>query len=224
MELKGEYGLRATRETIWAALRDPDMIAKCLPGCESVEKISDEEMKVVVAVTLGPFEARFTGTVKQSELDPPTKWTLVAEGRGRPSGRAEGKVTVSLAEAGNGTELSFVGVTEARGKLAEIADGITRTFAKDLADNFFARLDEETAITDAEEEWVDQLDHSPAAVLLGDEPSEEVVVDKAEAASRAAERVEEEIESAASREFVGGPVVWGLLALATLIVILAALY
>lgn len=224
MELKGEYGLRATRETIWAALRDPDMIAKCLPGCESVEQTSDDEMKLVVAVAFGPFEARFTGTVKQNELDPPNQWTLVGEGRGRPSGRAEGSVTVSLAEAGDGTALSFAGVAEARGKLAEVVEGVTRTFAKELADSFFARLDEETAITNIEEEWVDQLDHSPAAVLLGDEPSEDVVVDKAEAASRAAVRVEEEIESAASREFVGGPVVWGLLAVASLIVILAALY
>lgn len=224
MELKGEYGLRATRDTIWAALRDPDLIARCLPGCESVEKISDDEMKLVVAVAVGPFKAQFTGTVRQSELDPPIRWTLVGEGRGRPSGRAEGNVTVALAEAGSGTELSFVGVAESRGKLAEVVDGIKRAFTKEFTDEFFARLDKETATSDVEEEWVDQLDHSPAAVLLGDEPSEDVVVDKSEAASRAAERVEAEIESAASREVVGGPVVWGLLAIASLIVILAVLY
>ncbi|MHA1559744.1 MAG: CoxG family protein [Alphaproteobacteria bacterium] len=224
MELKGRYGLQATRETIWAALRDPDVITKCLPGCESVEKISDDEMKLVVAVSVGPFEARLTGTVRQSELDPPTRWALIGEVRGRPSGRAGGSVTVELTEAGNGTELSFVGLAEPQGKLADIDDSVVEDFAKELADTFFARLDDETAPNDARKEWIDQLDHSPAAVLLGDEPTEDVVVDKAESAARAAEQVEVEIESAASRGSFGGPAVWGLLAVASLIVILAVLY
>ena len=224
MELKERYGLQATREIIRAALRDPDVILKCLPGCESVEKISDDELKLVVDVSVGPIEARFTGTVRQSELGPPTRWTLVGEAHGSPSGRAEGSFSAELTEAGNGTELSFVGFAEPKGALADIADSAFEDFAKELADSFFARLDDEAAPKDASEEWVDQLDHSPAAVLLGDEPTEDVVVDKAESAARAAEHVELEIESAASRGFFGGPAVWGLLAVASLIVILAVLY
>ena len=165
MELIGRYNLQASSERIWAALSDPDVIKKCLPGCESVEKISDHEMKLVVAVSVGPFKASFTGTVKQSEPNPPTRWTLVGEGRGWPSGRAKGEIDVELKTAGEGTELSFVGAADARGKLADVADQIVREYAKDLADTFFLRLAEDVKSKD-EEKWVDQLDHSPAGVLL----------------------------------------------------------
>lgn len=73
-------------------------------------------------------------------------------------------------------------------------------------------------------DWVDQLDHSPAAVQLGDEPSEDVVEDKSETAGEVAEEIEERIEMAAERGFLGGPTVWGLLALAILIILLLVFY
>jgi carbon monoxide dehydrogenase subunit G len=223
MELKGQYTLQAARDAVWTALNDPDVLANCLPGCETIEKLSDTEMKAVVAVEFGPFKSRFTGTIALSDGNPPQRWTLKGEGRGRPSGTAKGDASVELVESGRETTVNFIGSAEVGGKLADVVDSLVETQAREMADAFFGRLASELSAKPAAE-WVDELDHSPAGVQLGDEPSEDVVEDKAENAGEVAEEIEEELEVAAGQEVLGGPFVWGLLALIVLIIILVVLY
>lgn len=218
MELKREYTLTAAPEAVWDALGDPDVIAKCIPGCESVERVSDGELKAVVAVEIGPFRSRFTGNIRLTEAVRPRSGVLEAEGRGRPAGTARGNARVNLTEKEGGTLLKVDGMAELGGKLADVVDSLVEDFAREMANTFFVRLDEEMEAKS--EEWVDQLDHSPAGVLLGDEPSEDVVVDKAERAGAAAEQVENQVETAAGQGVWGGPYVWGLLAVVVLIIIL----
>ncbi len=223
MELKGQYTLPAARAAVWAALNDPDIIADCLSGCESMEKVSDTEMKAVVAVAFGPFRSRFTGTVALSDANPPMRWTLTGEGRGRPSGTAKGDASVELVESGSETIVNFIGGAEVGGKLADIVEALVETQAREMADDFFLRLSERLVAGPAKE-WVDELDHSMAGVQLGDEPGEDVVEDKAENAGEVAESVEERLEIAAEEQVLGGPYVWGLLALIVLVIILVVLY
>ena len=220
MELKGQYSLKAAREAVWSALGDPDVLANCIPGCESVERVADGEMKAVVAVEVGPFTSRFTGTVKLSEANPPMRWTLEGEGRGRPSGSARGNLSFELAEEAGGTIVNYLGFAEVGGKLGDVADHLGEAPAREMAEAFFASLSRELDRKD----WVDELDHSPAGVQLGDEESEAVVIDKAEEAGEAAESVEERIELAAGQQVLGGPMVWGLLAVILLIIILVLVY
>lgn len=223
MELKGQYTLPAARASVWEALNDPDIIADCLSGCESVEKLSAKEMKAVVAVAFGPFKSRFTGTISLSDGNPPMRWTLAGEGRGRPSGTARGEASIELVESGGETVVNFIGSAEVGGKLAEVVDTLVETQAREMADDFFLRLAERLAAGPMKE-WVDELDHSMAGVQLGDEPGEDVVEDKAEKAGEVAETVEERLEIAAGQQVLGGPYVWGLLALIVLIIILVVLY
>jgi carbon monoxide dehydrogenase subunit G len=223
MELRGEYTVPAGREAIWAALNDPDLLAACIAGCEFVERISETEMRAAVAVAIGPFKSRFSGTVVLDEAHPPRRWTLRGEGRGRPSGKAEGTAIVELVDTrGGNTTVSYIGSVEVGGKLADIVDSRIEAYAREAADTFFTRLAAE--LDRRGEQWVDQLDHSPAAVQLGDEPGEGVVVDKAEIAGETAEGIEGRLELAAGREVLGGPYNWGLLALVVVIIILAVIY
>ena len=223
MELKGRYILRASRDNVWAALSDLSILESCLPGCESLERLSDGEVKAVVAVEIGPFKSRFTGRIGLHNPVLPHRWTLRGAGRGRPAGSARGSADVELSELGNETAISFVGSAEVGGKLAEIAAAEIEAQAKEMTDRFFSRLEEEIQAT--EPKWVDQLDHTLAGVpQLGDEPSERVVEDKAEIAGETANVIERRVEIAAGRDFLGGPYVWGLLALVVLIVILTLMY
>ena len=223
MELKGQYTLPVARAAVWEAFNDPDIIADCLSGCESMEKLSDTEMKAVVAVAFGPFKSRFTGTIAVSDGSPPQRWTLSGEGRGRPSGTAKGDASVELVESGSETIVNFVGNAEVGGKLADVVDTLVEAQAREMADDFFSRLSARLAAGPTKE-WVDELDHSPAGVQLGDEPGEDVVEDKAENAAEVAENVEERLEIAAGQQVMGGPYVWGLLALIVLVVILVVVY
>jgi hypothetical protein len=222
MELRGEYTLSAGGDAIWAALNDPDLLAACIAGCEFVERVSETEMRAAIAVEIGPFKSRFSGTIALDEAHPPRRWTLRGEGRGRPSGKVEGTASVELVDSGGQTTVSYIGSIAVGGKLADIVDSRIEAYARETADTFFTRLAAE--LDRRGDQWVDQLDHSPAAVQLGDEPGEDVVFDKSEVAGETAERIEGRLELAAGREVLGGPYNWGLLALVVVIIILAVIY
>ena len=72
MDMTGERRIPAPREKVWSGLNDPAVLKVAIPGCESLEKLSETEMKAAAAVKIGPIAARFTG--KRSicaDLDPP---------------------------------------------------------------------------------------------------------------------------------------------------------
>ena len=71
MEIKGEYRIAASREKIFAALNDADVLKACIPGCESLDKLSDTEMTAKVRLRIGPVSAAFSGRVTLSDMDPP---------------------------------------------------------------------------------------------------------------------------------------------------------
>ena len=70
MDMTGERRIAAPRQTVWLALNDPAVLKTSIPGCESLEKTSDTDMKATAAIKIGPISARFTGKVQLLDLDP----------------------------------------------------------------------------------------------------------------------------------------------------------
>ena len=99
MQMTGEHQIPAARETVWRALNDPEILRQSIPGCESLEKLSDTELTAKVAIAVGPVKARFTGKVTLSDLDPPNGYTITGEGQGGVAGFGKGKATVKLEDA-----------------------------------------------------------------------------------------------------------------------------
>ena len=91
MKLRGEHHIPASRQAVWKALNDADMLRACLPGCETLEKISDTEMTAKITTKIGPVRATFTGAVTLSDLDPPIGYKLSGEGQGGAAGFAKGR-------------------------------------------------------------------------------------------------------------------------------------
>lgn len=140
LELTGEYDLPQDRQTVWAALNDPEMLKKCIPGCESLEKLSDTEFQAVVKLSVGPVSARFKGKVKLEDLDPPSGYKIVGEGEGGVAGFAKGQAAVALAEIGSGTKLTYTAEAQTGGKLAQLGQRLIAGSAKKTADRFFANF------------------------------------------------------------------------------------
>ena len=80
MDLTGEERIAASRDAVWKALNDPEVLKACIPGCESLEKISDTELEATVGVKIGPVKARFNGKVELTNLNPPSSYTISGEG------------------------------------------------------------------------------------------------------------------------------------------------
>ena len=105
MEMTGSQRIEASRERVWQALNDPEILKASIPGCERIEKLSDTEMAATVTLKVGPVKASFQGDVKLADLDPPNGYTITGEGRGGAAGFAKGAARVSLIPEGSATVL-----------------------------------------------------------------------------------------------------------------------
>jgi len=140
MDMTGERRIPAPRQIVWEALNDPDVLKASIPGCESLEKLSDTRMKATAAVRLGPIAARFNGNVELSEMDPPNSYRISGEGQGGVAGFAKGGAVVKLADDGADTVLSYDVNAQVGGKLAQLGARLIDASAKQMADAFFDRF------------------------------------------------------------------------------------
>jgi uncharacterized protein len=137
MEIIGTQAISAPRATVWAALNDPEVLKKCLPGCESVERTSEDEFKVVVVTSIGPLRARFNGVLRLTEVNAPASCVMVFEGQGGAVGFGKGSSAVTLSETPEGTELAYNAQAHVGGKLAQVGSRLIESVAKKMTDDFF---------------------------------------------------------------------------------------
>ncbi len=90
MELSGQALMKATPETIWAALFDPAVLNLCIPGCKGVERQSETDYALTMFVKVGPFKASFAGTIKLEDPQYPTAITLSGSLQGVGAGFHQG--------------------------------------------------------------------------------------------------------------------------------------
>ena len=140
MEIKGEYKIAAPREKVFAALNDPAVLQACIPGCESLEKVSDSEMKAKVRLRIGPVSASFSGKVTLSDIDPPKGYKISGEGQGGAAGFAKGGAVVRLDEDNGGTVLTYDVDAQVGGKIAQVGARLIDGTARKLADEFFGKF------------------------------------------------------------------------------------
>ena len=140
MEIKGEYKIAAPREKVFAALNDQAVLQACIPGCESLEKTSDTEMKAKVRMRIGPVSASFSGKVTLSDIDPPNGYKISGEGQGGAAGFAKGGAVVTLREDAGETVLNYNVDAQVGGKIAQVGARLIDGTAKKLADEFFSKF------------------------------------------------------------------------------------
>ncbi len=142
MDMSGERLIEASRAKVWEALNDPDILKACIPGCESIEKLSDTEMKATAAIKLGPIATRFAGKVRLSDLDPPNGYTISGEGQGGVAGFAQGGAKVALWDAAGATKLTYAVQAQVGGKMAQLGARLIDSTAKQYAETFFTKFSE----------------------------------------------------------------------------------
>jgi carbon monoxide dehydrogenase subunit G len=153
MEMTGSRTVPADVDTIWRALNDPEILKACIAGCESIERVADNEFRVAMTARVGPVAAKFNGRIVLSDIVPPTSYTIKFDGQGGAAGFATGEAKVVLAPDGDGTRIEYQAKAQVGGKLAQIGSRLVDGAAAKVADDFFARL-------------VERLGGAPAAPAL----------------------------------------------------------
>ena len=148
MEILGQQLIAAPRQRVWDALNDPVILKASLPGCESVERVTPDEFRVVIKTAIGPLKARFQGSLKIAEALPPESCVMQFEGQGGAVGFGKGTSTVTLKEVPEGTELSYEAKAQIGGKLAQVGSRLIDSVAKKMADDFFKAFQTELSPPD----------------------------------------------------------------------------
>ncbi len=143
MKIEGTQKIAAPRERIFAALVDPAILQKCIPGCEQMEKTGDNQYKAKLTAGVGPVKGIFTATISLQEIVAPEHYKLVVEGKGQP-GFVKGTGELNLKDANGATEIIYTGDVNVGGLIASVGQRMIQSTANMLAARFFKSLEAET--------------------------------------------------------------------------------
>jgi uncharacterized protein len=142
MEMSGEERIPASQADTWAALNDPEILKACIPGCESIERVAENEYQVLMVARVGPVSAKFKGKLALADINPPDSYSLAFEGQGGAAGFGKGSAQVRLAPEGDGTLLRYQAQASVGGKLAQIGSRLVDAAARKVSHDFFAAFNE----------------------------------------------------------------------------------
>ncbi|HZD96199.1 MAG TPA: carbon monoxide dehydrogenase subunit G [Candidatus Sulfotelmatobacter sp.] len=142
MKIEGTYKIDAPRDRIFAALIDPAVLQRCIPGCEQMEKTGENQYNAKLTAGVGPVKGVFTATVSLQEIVPPEHYKLIVEGKGQP-GFVKGSGELTLKEADEGTDIQYAGDVNVGGLIASVGQRMIQATANLLAGRFFKALESE---------------------------------------------------------------------------------
>jgi carbon monoxide dehydrogenase subunit G len=143
LDILGEYRINASRQEVWEALNDPEVLRKCIPGCEQLNRDGDGPLNATINAKVGPVSARFKTVLTLQNINAPESYTLVGEGKGGAAGFGKGSADVTLAESGTLTLLSYNARFNVGGKLAQVGSRLVQGAARKTADQFFLNFAQE---------------------------------------------------------------------------------
>ena len=139
MKLSGSYQINLSKEKVWEALNNPEILKQAIPGCEEFIKNSETEFTATATNKIGPFNASFTGDIELKDLNPPNSYKITGSGNS-PVGFASGEAEVKLEDHENGTNLIYEVEANVGGKIAQVGSRLIDMTAKKMADIFFGKF------------------------------------------------------------------------------------
>ena len=139
MKLVGSYKLKVKKEIVWNALNDPEILKKCIPGCDSFERENNNTFNASATNQIGPMNATFSGNVKLSNIEENVSYTLSGEGQSSV-GFANGSANVKITETNGVTTLAYEVNIDVGGKIAQLGSRLIDGVGKKMSDYFFGRF------------------------------------------------------------------------------------
>ena len=139
MELVGEHTFNAPRQQVWDFLLDPNVLQQCLPGCEKLDKLGEDEYAATMKIGIAMIKGTFSGKVKITDKVEPSSYRLTVEGQGKP-GFAKGNSAITLRADGDKTVVDVSGTVQTGGPIARVGQRLIGGVSKMMLDRFFSCL------------------------------------------------------------------------------------
>src|SRR5574341_1425897 len=152
MKLEGTQTIKAPRALLFQLMTDPEVLKRCVPGCQSLEAGEDGSYKMILKAGVGSIKGVFTGAIRLDEIREPEHYLMLVDGRGS-AGFVKGGGSLDLAEQGEETMIHYSGEISVGGTIASVGQRMTQSAAKMMARDFFTSIEAEAkAALEAEEE------------------------------------------------------------------------
>ena len=150
MKIEGSHPINAARARVYESLINPEVLERCIPGCERLEKTSGDAYSVTIRTGVGSIKGTFNGNVRLTDLRPPEHYRIVVDGKGAP-GFLKGAGDFELESQGDSTLIKYIGEVQVGGTIAGVGQRMIQATAKMMAAQFFTALEAEagTAIGEA---------------------------------------------------------------------------
>ena len=176
MNLDGEFQLASSREAVWRALNDLDVLKQCIPGCEELHALAEDHFQAAIRAKVGPVNAKFTTEIRLENINEPESYSLVVDSKGGAAGMGEGVAHVKLVENSDGTLLQYNVEFKVKGKLAQIGSRLIMNVIQKMSNEFFSKfaayfpkqenLEQEVAGDSGESSCHDSANISPVVLLV----------------------------------------------------------
>jgi carbon monoxide dehydrogenase subunit G len=140
VNIEGTYSFAAKRDEVWAAVQDPEVLSKILPGVQELKQTGENEYWARMKIRIGPVQGVFSGTVKLSDHEPPTRLHLSVEGKGAP-GFVKGNGDLSFEEDGQSAILNYTGEAQVGGRIASVGQRLMESSTQALIGQSLEALD-----------------------------------------------------------------------------------
>ncbi len=138
MQVTGSTTIHASRTKVWDYLTNPEFVATCAPGLESMQVVEpDKKYRAIGSVGLGNLKVRFNGDIEIVTMEEPNR--AVMKGRGSAPGSAvEGTIEMNLSDGDDGsTIMNWVADVNVMGTIASLASRMMNSMAQKLSGQFF---------------------------------------------------------------------------------------
>ena len=139
MKLEGAHKLDAPRERVYQCLINPEVLQRCIPGCEKLEKTGDNTFAATIRAGVGSIKGIFNGTARLEDLREPEHLRIVVDGKGQP-GFLKGSGDLDLTQTGTGTKVNYTGDVQVGGTIASVGQRMIQGTTKMMATQFFTSL------------------------------------------------------------------------------------
>src|SRR5262245_20281543 len=151
MKIEGSHTIKAPRQLLYRLMINPEILLRCVPGCQSLEAAGDDSYKMTLKAGVGSIKGVFTGSIKLEEMREPEHYKMIVDAKG-PAGFLKGEGLIDLTDHVEETLVNYTGETSVGGTIAGVGQRTVQSTAKMMAGQFFAAIEAEAvAVVEAEE-------------------------------------------------------------------------
>ena len=145
MELTDQFAVKASPAEAWAFFWDLPRVARCIPGCESIESIGEGAYRSRMTQRVGPFRVSMDMEMRVDEAAEGRRVVVSGSGKDKMGNRLHiNRLALEIGEPSGGqTEVAYAMDFNLYGRLATLGATAVKRKAEEIRGDFSRRIAEE---------------------------------------------------------------------------------